>query len=200
MRAISLPLAVLIDTASGANASARSRSPSPSAIRMRVALGESWMPAPVSSSCSACSSNVTRKPDCASISAALSPPMPAPAMTMLREEATARSTDRSGRFGQGAGLWPCRMRVERRIVPVERRAIWADDLFVVAHVEEDVGMIERRPGADAHEFARADLDHRDAGVIVEVRNNVLGHGFALECDFAVDVAAQHSGPSAYFIV
>jgi hypothetical protein len=33
-----------------------------------------------------------------------------------------------------------------------------------------------------------------------VRNNVLGHGFALECDFAVDVAAQHSGPSAYFIV
>jgi hypothetical protein len=63
---------------------------------MRVAFGESWMPAPVSESCEACSSNVTRKPDCASISAALRPPMPAPAMMTLREDATARAPGRSG--------------------------------------------------------------------------------------------------------
>jgi hypothetical protein len=38
-------------------------------------------------------------------------------------------------------------------------------------------MIERRVGADAHEFLRADLDHRDPGIIVKVRNDVIGHMF-----------------------
>src|SRR3569833_1140151 len=102
------------------------------------------MPAPVSDSSADCSSSVTRKPDCASISAALKPPIPAPAMTTLRDEATARAAERSDRFGQGAGRWLGRMRVERSIVPVQRGAIGADDLFVVAHVEKDMGMIERR--------------------------------------------------------
>src|SRR5438105_1548910 len=90
------------------------------------------------------------------------------------------------------------MRVERRIVPVQRRAVRADDFPVAAHVEKDMGMIERRLGADAHELARADLDHCDARVIVKVRNDVLGHDFALECRF--DVAPHHSGPSAHFLV
>src|SRR5438128_1819745 len=139
------------------------------------------MPAPVSESWPACSSKVTRKPDCASISAALSPPIPAPAMMTLREAATARAPVRSDRFGQGAGLWPCGMRIERRIVPVQGRAVRADDFAVAAHVEKDVGMIERGSGADAHELACADLDHRDARVIVKVRNDVLGHDFASKC-------------------
>src|SRR3954468_4983946 len=178
MRASLPPLAVLIATASGTNTSARRRSPSPSAIRIPVAFGESWMPAPVSSSRSACSSNVTWNPARASISAALNPPIPAPAMMMLREDAT--GAERSDRFGQGAGLWPCGMGVERGIVPVQRRAIRADDLLVVAHVEKDVGMIMGRLCADAHELARTDGDHRDAGVIMEVRDDVVGHDFASE--------------------
>src|SRR4051812_12347929 len=174
MRASRPPVAVLMATASGTKALARSFSPSPSAIRMRVAFGESWMPAPISESCAACSSTVTRKPERASISAAHKPPMPAPAMTTLREEATG-VRPRSGGFGQGAGLGPCRMGIERRIVTVKRRAIGTDDLAIVTHVEEDMRVVERRLGADAHEFARADLDHGNAGLVMEMRNDVVGH-------------------------
>jgi hypothetical protein len=37
-------------------------------------------------------------------------------------------------------------------------------------------MIEGSAGADAHEFRRPDLDHRDAGVVLKMRNDVIGHG------------------------
>src|SRR6476661_7450401 len=177
MRASWPPAALLIATASGTHALARSFSPRPSAIRVLVALGESWMPAPASERCPACSSRVTRNPDRASISAVVSPPMPAPAMMTLRDDATARA-ERSGRFGQSTGLWPRRVRVERRIVPVQRRAIRADDLFVVAHIEKNVRMSVGGPGADAHEFPCADLDDGDARIVVEVRDDVFGHDFA----------------------
>ena len=83
----------------------------------------------------------------ASASAAVSPPIPAPATMTVREGATACAPGRSGRLGQRAVRRPRRVRIERRIVAVERRAIGADDLVVVAHVEEDVRMIERRLGA-----------------------------------------------------
>jgi hypothetical protein len=59
-------------------------------------------------------------------------------------------------------------------------------------------VVERRLGADAHEFAGADLDHRDAGIVVEVRDDVFGHDFAMDCAFVV--AGQHSGPATGFIV
>jgi hypothetical protein len=36
-------------------------------------------------------------------------------------------------------------------------------------------VIERRLGSDAHEFTRADFDLREAGLVVEMRNHVLGH-------------------------
>ena len=36
-------------------------------------------------------------------------------------------------------------------------------------------MIERRRRADAHEFLGADLDHGNTGIVVEVRNDVIGH-------------------------
>jgi hypothetical protein len=42
-------------------------------------------------------------------------------------------------------------------------------------------MIERRLGADAHELARADFDHRDTWIVVEVRNNRFGHGLLRKC-------------------
>ena len=58
---------------------------------------------------------------------------------------------------------------------IERRAIRADDLVVVAEVEEHVRMVERRVGAHAHELLRSDLDHRDTGIVMEVWDNVVGH-------------------------
>jgi hypothetical protein len=36
-------------------------------------------------------------------------------------------------------------------------------------------MIERRIGANAHEFLRADLNDGDAGIVVKVWNNMIGH-------------------------
>jgi len=38
-------------------------------------------------------------------------------------------------------------------------------------------MIIGRPGADAFELARPDLDHLHAGIVVKMRNNPLRHGF-----------------------
>src|SRR5437588_9809237 len=65
--------------------------------------------------------------------------------------------------------------LELRIVAIERRAIGADEFVVVAHVAEHMRMIEWRRRADAHELLRADLDDRHACVVMEMRNDVLGH-------------------------
>ena len=73
--------------------------------------------------------------------------------------------------------------VEFRVVAVQGRAIFADDLVVVAHVAEYVRMVERRPRADAHEFLRADLDHRDAGFVVEMRYGMVGHRTLASLEF-----------------
>src|SRR6185312_2486602 len=104
----------------------------------------------------------TGNPRLASAIAAVSPPIPAPAMTTVRGEVTG-GPPWSGRrcFRQRALGRPCRMRVERGIEPEQRRAIGTDDFDRVAHVEEDVRMIERRHGADAHELLGADLDDRN---------------------------------------
>ena len=37
-------------------------------------------------------------------------------------------------------------------------------------------MIERRSGADAHKFSGTDFDHRHAGIIVKMGNDVVHHG------------------------
>src|SRR5262245_50402847 len=130
---------------------------------MRVTLGESWMPAPVSSNFSACSSTHTRNPRCASANAAVSPPIPAPATMILREGAMACARrGRSDRLGQGADRRPRRMRIEVHTMAVQSRAIGANDFVIIAHVEEHVRMIERRLRTDAHELTRADLDHGHA--------------------------------------
>src|SRR5262245_9486368 len=86
------------------------------------------------------------------------------------------SAPRSGGGFQGTFRWAGRMGIEARVVTIEGRAIGADDLVRVAHVEEDVRMIERWRCADALELPGADLDHRHARRIVKVRNDVLGHG------------------------
>lgn len=55
-------------------------------------------------------------------------------------------------------------------------AIRADDLIVRAHIEIDMGMVERRQGADAHEFFYANFDLRNAIAIVEVHDCAVRHG------------------------
>jgi hypothetical protein len=67
------------------------------------------------------------------------------------------------------------VRVKGGVVFVEGRAIGTDDLGFAAHVEKHMGMVERRFGTDAHEFACADLDLHETGIIVKVRNHVIRH-------------------------
>ena len=85
------------------------------------------------------------------------------------------------------------MRIERRVEPVQRRAIGADDLVVVAEIEKNMRMIEGRIGADAHELLRADLDHRDASIVVEVRNDMVGHYLHLGWQSSRTQATRRSG-------
>ena len=91
---------------------------------------------------------------------------------MVRDAATARSGDLVFQHAFGR---PGFAGAEVGGVAVQGRAIGADDLVVVAKVEKDMRMIERRIGAHTHELLRTDLDDRDAGVIVKVRNDVIGH-------------------------
>jgi hypothetical protein len=67
------------------------------------------------------------------------------------------------------------MRIECRIMAIKRRAIGANNFVVVAHVAENVGVIERRQGADAHECPGANLDDGNARLVVEMRNDLVCH-------------------------
>src|SRR5690242_8525235 len=96
-----------------------------------------------------------RKPLRARASAAVSPPIPAPTMMMVREDAIRRlpaSGSGCDHVGQRAFRRTRCMWVERGIMTEKRRAIRADDLVLIPHVEEHVGMIEWRLSADTHEF------------------------------------------------
>jgi hypothetical protein len=55
------------------------------------------------------------------------------------------------------------------------RAIGTDRILIIAHVDEDMRMIERRQGTDAHEFLGANAHLRDTRLIVEMRRSVVGH-------------------------
>src|SRR6185437_7434815 len=173
--------------ASGVTARLASRGSRPRPTSTRLALGDSCSPAPASSRRSARSSTMTRKPCPASASAAVSPPIPAPATKIVREAATGRSGSAvfHHAFGRArfAGGEVCG-------IAIEGRAIGTDDLVVVAEIEEDMRMIERRIGADAHEFVRTDLDDRDADIIVEVRNRMVGHQFHLGRQWTDEIARQ----------
>jgi hypothetical protein len=68
------------------------------------------------------------------------------------------------------------MRRKPGLMAEECRAIGADDFFRIAHVEEDVWVIERWRGTDALEFLGANLDDADAGRVVKMRNDVIRHG------------------------
>src|SRR5580704_3082240 len=129
--------------ASGITARAASRGSNPSAISTRLALGESCRPAPASSRRSVFSKMTTRKPCAASASDAVNPPIPAPTTKIVRDAATLRSGDR---VLHHAFRRPGFAGAEIGGVAIQRRAIRADDLVVVAEVEENMRMIERRIG------------------------------------------------------
>ena len=67
-------------------------------------------------------------------------------------------------------------RAEAGIMAIERRAIGADGLGLGAHVDEDMRMVEGGQRTHAHEFLGADTNRGDAGLIVEMRDRVIGHG------------------------
>jgi hypothetical protein len=67
------------------------------------------------------------------------------------------------------------MRIQHPIAPIKRRAVGANDFGIPAHVEEDVRMIERGERTDTHELVRTNLDDRDAGLIMKVGDDPLGH-------------------------
>ena len=99
--------------------------------------------------------HTARNPARASVSAAVSPPIPAPAMMMVRERATAgrpsgqtasvRAQAHLGRLRHGgSSAGSCRYSVEQ---------YGQMNSLSPPMSQKDVRMIERRRGADAHEFA-----------------------------------------------
>ena len=76
---------------------------------------------------------------------------------------------------QGAFRRPRLIGRELWIVAVKRRAIRADIFGIVAHIAINVRMIERRQRADAHEFPRADLDDRNAEIVMEMGDDRIRH-------------------------
>jgi hypothetical protein len=107
-----------------------------------------------------------------------------PADPGARDDDGARAVHGSRRSGGLLGErtlgGPRFVRPEGRIMTIERRTIWTDDLYRVAHIEIDVRMIVRRQGAHALEFARTDFDQRNAGFVVEMRDDLVGHDCARE--------------------
>src|SRR6185437_1405005 len=65
--------------------------------------------------------------------------------------------------------------LETRIVDIERRAIGAEDLGVLSHVEIDVRMIERRAGAHAVELLDSNEDALGARIVCKMRDQYSGH-------------------------
>jgi hypothetical protein len=70
--------------------------------------------------------------------------------------------------------------VERFIIGEMRRAIRADRVIVLAHVDENMRMVEGRQSADAHEFLGADPHLRNARLVVEMRRAMGGHFLILD--------------------
>jgi len=67
------------------------------------------------------------------------------------------------------------VRRETRVIDVKRRAIGAEDLGILSHVEIDVGVIERRAGAHAVELFDANEDALGTGIVGKMRDQCSGH-------------------------
>jgi hypothetical protein len=90
---------------------------------------------------------------------------------------------------QFAFRWVGLVGSQRRVVAIERRAIGAHILNILAHVAEDMRMVLWRQRTYAHECLGADLDDRHAGLVMEMRNDYIRHGlhnlhtFCRDCHF-----------------
>src|SRR5690606_280950 len=62
-----------------------------------------------------------------------------------------------------------------RIVAVQRRAVRADLFGLVAHVEEDVRVVEGRVSPNAHELLHPNRDRGMTCVVLEMRYRVASH-------------------------
>ena len=80
---------------------------------------------------------------------------------------------------QGALGGPCRIGRQGWIVAIKGGAIGADIFSVVTHVAKHVRMVVWRRGADAHELLRADLDNRNARIVMEVGYDFVAHAALL---------------------
>ena len=129
--------------------------------RMREALGDICRPAPTSASRRRLLEDIAGDAMAGKRERAVRPAMPAPMIATCldgmpwfwsAESGGLDVEDAAGRVGL-VGL-------QRRIVAVKRRAVGADLLVVVAHVDEDMRMVEGNGCAGAHEFLDADLDRR----------------------------------------
>ena len=65
--------------------------------------------------------------------------------------------------------------VERAVIDKQGRTIGAEGFGIRTHIDEDMGMIERRCCPHAHEFAGMDADGVQTGIIFEVRDWMVGH-------------------------
>src|ERR1700731_3470889 len=65
--------------------------------------------------------------------------------------------------------------IETCVINIMRRAIGTDRVVAVAHVDENMRMVEGRQCADAHEFLGADPHVRNARLVVEMRRAMGGH-------------------------
>jgi len=121
--------------------------------------------------------------------------MPAPPTTIVREDVRFYSKQASGddvvhgALGWSGGVWG-----QCWVVTVKGGAIRADVFGILAHVAEDVRMVVRRRGADAHELPGADLDDCNTWIVLKVRNDFVAHALVACCalyrvDFARTIAA-----------
>jgi hypothetical protein len=117
-------------------------------------------------------------------------------MMMVRDPLTAVQRGSGRDIMQGTFSRTRLVRVERGIVAVERRTIGADDFQIAAHVEKDVRMVERGLGAHAHEPVRANVDDRNARIVMEMWNDVVRHAAPIRSEFFP--GPDHSGPMARF--
>jgi hypothetical protein len=68
------------------------------------------------------------------------------------------------------------MRIELWVEAIQGRAIGTDDFLVFTHVEENMRMVVGGCRADTHEFPCADVDDRNARIIMEVGDDMFRHG------------------------
>lgn len=68
--------------------------------------------------------------------------------------------------------------MKRSVVDIMGGAVRADGFRIIAHVYEDMRMIERRQSADTHEFFRANPHLGETRLVVKMGCDVIGHNDA----------------------